>query len=397
MDILIRTYKKRLADVDTRIHRSLFSEIDWEQPLIGIKGQRGVGKTTMMIQRIKATDPSGEKSFYVSLDNLWFADHSLIDLAEAVLQKGVTHLYLDEVHRFPGWERQVKNLYDSYPELHVVFTSSSLLEIDYSIGDLSRRVSMYRLPGLSFREFLMFEGYDVPEKLQLSDVLYSHETIAPSISSKINVLPLFKRYMEKGYYPFYKSMRKDDYYSRLEQTVSTVIDSDIPAVEKRLDYETLIKAKRLVAIISASLPYIPNMSTLSGVMGTSRNQILKLFDLLDRAGIIRQLFVSVGGPKSLAKPQKILLDNSSLMYALNMPQIGAVRESTFASFVGVDHRVNFAKDGDFVVDGRYLFEVGGKGKGFAQIRNIPDSFVAADDIEFGLGNKIPLWLFGFLY
>jgi predicted AAA+ superfamily ATPase len=397
MDILIRTYKKRLADVDTRIHRSLFSEIDWDQPLIGIKGQRGVGKTTMMMQRIKATDPSGEKSFYVSLDNLWFADHSLIDLAEAVLQKGVTHLYLDEVHRFPGWERQVKNLYDSYPELHVVFTSSSLLEIDYSIGDLSRRVSMYRLQGLSFREFLMFEGYDVPEKLQLSDVLYSHETIAPSISSKINVLPLFKRYMEKGYYPFYKSMRKDDYYSRLEQTVSTVIDSDIPAVEKRLDYETLIKAKRLVAIISASLPYIPNMSTLSGVMGTSRNQILKLFDLLDRAGIIRQLFVAVGGPKSLAKPHKILLDNSSLMYALDTPQIGAVRESTFASFVGVDHRVNFAKDGDFVVDGRYLFEVGGKGKGFAQIRNIPDSFVAADDIEFGLGNKIPLWLFGFLY
>jgi hypothetical protein len=397
MDILIRTYKKRLADVDTRIHRSLFSEIDWDQPLIGIKGQRGVGKTTMMMQRIKATDPSGEKSFYVSLDNLWFADHSLIDLAEAVLQKGVTHLYLDEVHRFPGWERQVKNLYDSYPELHVVFTSSSLLEIDYSIGDLSRRVSMYRLQGLSFREFLMFEGYDVPEKLQLSDVLYSHETIAPSISSKINVLPLFKRYMEKGYYPFYKSMRKDDYYSRLEQTVSTVIDSDIPAVEKRLDYETLIKAKRLVAIISASLPYIPNMSTLSGVMGTSRNQILKLFDLLDRAGIIRQLFVAVGGPKSLAKPHKILLDNSSLMYALDTPQIGAVRESTFASFVGVDHRVNFAKDGDFVVDGRYLFEVGGNGKGFAQIRNIPDSFVAADDIEFGLGNKIPLWLFGFLY
>jgi hypothetical protein len=192
-------------------------------------------------------------------------------------------------------------------------------------------------------------------------------------------------------------MRKDDYYSRLEQTVSTLIDSDIPAVEKRLDYETLIKAKRLVAIISASLPYIPNMSTLSGVMGTSRNQILKLFDLLDRAGIIRQLFVSVGGPKSLAKPQKILLDNSSLMYALDTPQIGAVRESTFASFVGVDYRVNFAKDGDFVVDGRYLFEVGGKGKGFAQIRNIPDSFVAADDIEFGLGNKIPLWLFGFLY
>jgi hypothetical protein len=397
MDILIRTYKKRLAEVDTRIHRFLFSEIDWKQPLIGIKGQRGVGKTTMMLQRIKASDPNGEKSFYVTLDNIWFSDHSLIDLAEFVLQKGVTHLYLDEVHRMPGWERQVKNLYDSYPELHVVFTGSSLLEIDHSIGDLSRRVSMYRLPGLSFREFLMFEGIDVPGRLMLTDVLYSHEKIAPSISSDLDVLPMFKRYMEKGYYPFYKSMKQNDYYSRLEQTVTTVIESDIPSIEKKIDYETLIKAKRLVSIISASLPYIPNMSTLAGVMGTSRGQILKLFDLLDRAGIIRQIFASIGGPKSLAKPQKILLDNSSLMYALDTPQIGAVRESTFASLLGVDHAVTFAKDGDFVIDGRYLFEVGGKGKGFAQIRNIPDSFVAADDIEFGFGNKIPLWLFGFLY
>lgn len=397
MDILIRTYKRLLADVDTRIHRSLFTEIDWTQPLIGIKGQRGVGKTTMLIQRIKATDPLGEKSLYVSLDNIWFADHTLIDLAECVMKQGVTHLYLDEVHRMPGWERQVKNLYDSYPELHVVFTSSSLLEVDHSIGDLSRRVAMYKLQGLSFREFLMFEGYEESERLQLSDVLYMHETIAPSISSVINVLPLFKRYLEKGYYPFYKSMKLNDYYSRLEQTVTTVIESDIPTVEKKIDYETLIKAKRLVSIISASLPYIPNISTLSGVMGSSRNQILKLLDLLDRAGIIRQLFYSVGGPKSLAKPQKILLDNSSLMYALNMPQIGAVRESTFASFLGVEHSVMFAKDGDFVVDGRYLFEVGGKGKGFAQIRNIPDSFIVADDIEFGFGNKIPLWLFGFLY
>jgi hypothetical protein len=243
----------------------------------------------------------------------------------------------------------------------------------------------------------MFEGIDVPGRLMLTDVLYSHEKIAPSISSDLDVLPMFKRYMEKGYYPFYKSMKQNDYYSRLEQTVTTVIESDIPSIEKKIDYETLIKAKRLVSIISASLPYIPNMSTLAGVMGTSRGQILKLFDLLDRAGIIRQIFASIGGPKSLAKPQKILLDNSSLMYALDTPQIGAVRESTFASLLGVDHAVTFAKDGDFVIDGRYLFEVGGKGKGFAQIRNIPDSFVAADDIEFGFGNKIPLWLFGFLY
>lgn len=350
-----------------------------------------------MLQRIKEVDPSGDKSFYASLDNIWFSDHSLIDLAEEVLKTGVTHLYLDEVHRFPGWERQIKNLYDSYPELHVVFTGSSLLEIDHSIADLSRRVSMHTLPGLSFREYLMFEGYGALPELTLQDVLYSHETISPGISAEINVLPLFKSYIEHGYYPFYKSMGLSDYFSRLEQTVSTVIESDIPAVEKLIDYETLIKAKRLVSIISGSLPYIPNMTTLAGLMGSSRNLLLKLFDLLDKAGIIRQLFISAGGPKSLAKPQKILLNNSSLMYALSAPHIGAARESAFASALSIKNQVNFAKDGDFVVDGRYLFEIGGKGKGFAQIRNIPDSFVAADDIEFGFGNKIPLWLFGFLY
>lgn len=397
MDILRQRYRKLLSDVKTDIHRFLYYGIDWSQPLIGIKGQRGVGKTTLMLQRIKETDPSGEASFYSSLDNLWFAEHSLIDLAETLIREGVANLYLDEVHRLPGWERQIKNLYDMYPELHVVFTSSSLLVIDHSIGDLSRRASMYFLPGLSFREFLMFEGKTPAERLTLADILYSHETIAPSISSGINILPYFRKYMSKGFYPFYKSMRTDDYYSRLEQTISTVVDSDIPAVENKIDYETLIKAKRLIGIIAGSQPYQPNMSTLAGLVGTNRSQLVKLFDLLDRAGIIRQVFATASTPKSLAKPQKILLNNSSLMCALDSPKIGAERESTFASFLSVDHRVGYAKDGDFIIDNRYLFEIGGKGKGFAQIRDIPDSFVAADDIEFGFGNKIPLWLFGFLY
>lgn len=397
MEVLTYRYKKLLAQTDTKIHRHLFYEIDWTQPLIGIKGQRGVGKSTMMMQRIKESDPSGENSFYASLDNLWFADHTLIDFAEQMIKMGVSHLYLDEVHKFPGWERQIKNINDSYPELSVVFTSSSLLEVDHSIGDLSRRVSLHHLPGLSFREFLLFEGIDAGNKLTLSDILYSHESIAPSIAGKIQVLPMFKAYMDKGFYPFYRNMRPSDYHNRLQQIVSTVIESDIPAVEKRIEYETLLKAKRLVAIIAASLPYIPNLVTLAGLMGTNRNQLLKLFDLLDRAGIIRQFFSSVKNPKSLGKPQKILLNNSSLMHAMENPQIGASRESTFASFLSVDHEVGFAKDGDFMVDGRYLFEIGGKGKGFAQIRNIPDSFVAADDIEFGFENKIPLWLFGFLY
>ena len=397
MDILRQRYKKLLSGVKTDIHRFLYYEIDWSQPLIGIKGERGVGKTTLMLQRIKENDPSGSASFYASLDNLWFADHSLIDLAETLVRQGVSNLYLDEVHRLPGWELQIKNLYDMYPELHVVFTSSSLLVIDYSLGDLSRRASMYILPGLSFREFLMFEGEGQMNKLTLADILYSHETLAPSISSQIDMLAYFNKYMSKGYYPYYKSMRKDDYYSRLEQTVAAVIDSDIPAVEMKIDYETLIKAKRLIGIIAGTQPYQPNMSTLAGLMGTNRSQLLKLFDLLDRAGIIRQIFTATNTPKSLAKPQKILLNNSTLMCALGSPMIGAERECTFASFLSVGHRVGFAKTGDFIIDNRYVFEIGGKGKGFAQIRDIPDSYVAADGIEFGLGNRIPLWLFGFLY
>ncbi len=397
MDILKNIYKKLLSKVRTDIHRFIYNNIDWTQPLIGIKGQRGVGKTTLMLQRIKETDPSGEESFYASLDNLWFAEHSLIDLAENLIHEGVKNLYIDEVHRMPGWERQIKNLYDSYPELHIVFTSSSLLVIDHSIGDLSRRASIYNLPGLSFREFLMFEGVEAVNKLSLNDILYSHETIAPAVSAGINILSYFRTYLAKGYYPFYKSMGTDDYYSRLNQTVSTVIDSDIPAVENRIDYETLIKAKRLIGIIAGSQPYLPNMSTLAGLMGTNRSQLLKLFDLLDRAGIIRQFFTTVNSPKSLTKPQKILLNNSTLMCALGSPMIGAQRECMFASFLSVAHRVGFPKDGDFIVDNRYLFEVGGKGKGFSQIRDIPDSFVVADDIEFGFGNKIPLWLFGLLY
>lgn len=397
MDILKRRYRKLLTDVNTDIRRSIYYEIDWTQPLIGIKGQRGVGKTTLMLQRIKEIDPSGDASFYTSLDNLWFADLTLIELTENLIQEGVRYLYLDEVHRMPGWERQIKNIYDSYPELHVVFTSSSLLMIDHSIGDLSYRTSLYRLPGLSFREFLMFEGVGSFERISLSDILYKHETIARAISSKTDILSFFRKYLAKGYYPFYRSMGTADYYTRLVQTISAVVDSDIPSVENRIDYETLIKAKRLVGIIANSQPYQPNMSTLAGVMGTTRNQLLKLFDLLERAGIIRQIFTVARSPRSLAKPQKILLNNSTLMSALGSPLIGAQRECAFASFLSVGHQVGFAKDGDFIVDNRYLFEIGGKGKGFAQIRDIPDSFVAADDIEIGFGNKIPLWLFGFLY
>lgn len=397
MDILKRIYRQRLSEVCTDIHRSLYYDIDWNQPLIGIKGQRGVGKTTMMLQRIKETDPSGNKSFYASLDNIWFAEHNLLELAATLADDDVEHLYLDEVHRLPGWERQIKNVSDSFPNMKLIFTGSSLLLIDNAIGDLSRRVSMHILPGLSFREFLHFEGIGEFPIITLQDVLYSHDTIAPSISSQVNVLKQFSRYMKRGYYPFYLTMNENDYYSRIAQMVAAVIDYDIPATEKRIEYETLIKAKRLISIIAGAQPYEPNLTTLAGVMGTNRSQLLRLLELLDKAALIRQIFPNAQNPRSLSKPNKILMNNSTLMQALDCPQIGTERECTFASFVSLNHTVNFAKKGDFLIDRRYLFEIGGRKKGFSQIKDIPDSFVVADNIEFGFGNKIPLWLFGFLY
>lgn len=397
MDALIRRYRKLIDATNTSKRRFLYDEIDWSQPLIGIMGQRGVGKTTLMLQRIKLEFPDTSKAFFASLDSIWFGQHTLLDLADYLIEQfGITHLFLDGVHRMPGWQQQVKNLYDLYPELHVVFTSSSLLVMNYSMGDLSRRVSMYHLPGLSFREFLMFEGEPVFDKLSLSDILYSHQKISQQLTEEKNMLSLFHKYMKVGYYPFYGTMKRDDFYNRLYQILTAVIESDIPVVENKIEYETLIKAKRLVGIVSGTLPYQPNLSTLSGIMGTNRAQLLRLFDLLERGGIFRQLFNKTNSPKALGKAQKVLLNNSALMYSLQDPNIGAVRETVFAQML-VGHKLNYAKVGDFLVDGRYIFEIGGKGKGFAQIRNLPDSFVVADDISVGIENKIPLWLFGFLY
>lgn len=396
MNALQRRFDQLIARCELKFQRFIYDEIDWTQPLIGIMGQRGVGKTTLMLQRIKLAFKDTDKAFYASLDNIWFGDHTLIDLAEMLSEKGVTHLFLDEVHRYPGWQLQVKNIYDTFPDLYIVFTSSSLLELDHSIGDLSRRASMHYLPGLSFREFIAIEGLETPRRLSLSDILLSHEKIAYEISRKLDVISLFKKYSEVGYYPFYKTMTRNDYYSRLDQIISTVIDLDIPAVEN-IEYETLLKAKRLIGIVAGVTPYQPNFTSLAGQMDTNWKQLAKLFNLLDRAGIFRQLFAGGRNPASLAKAQKVLMNNPAIMYALDTPQIGAVRESVFAAMLSVGHKLTNPKQGDFMVDGRYLFEIGGKNKGFNQIKDLPDSFVVCDDTAVGFANKIPLWIFGLLY
>lgn len=396
METLQKRYSQLLKHIPTQHVRNLYNDIDWNGRLIGIKGARGVGKSTLLLQRIILAFPDRTKAVYASLDDLWFANHSLLDLAEQAVAAGVTHLFLDEVHRLRGWERQIKNIYDFYPTMNVVFTGSSLLEIDHSVADLSRRLLMYSLGGLSFREYLAFHGHEF-DVVPLDAILYDHQEVAMRIAEKVKVLPLFDKYLRHGYYPFHLTESMDSYLTRVGNIIGSVIDLDIPAVVN-VEYDTLTKLKQLVGIIAMQSPSPLNAKLTADLLGVTNNQMLKLFSLLDRAQILRLLyFKSEQSPKSMVKPQKVLFDNTSLLYALGQANIGKVRETFLASMLSQGHAVSYPKDGDLLVDGRYLFEVGGARKSFQQIKDLPDSFIAADGLPNGLGNKIPLWLFGFLY
>ncbi len=396
MDTLQRQYLRLLRLTSTKIVRDLYNSISWKARLIGIKGARGVGKTTLLLQRIKLAFPDPNTALYVSLDDVWFAGHSLLDLAETASEKGITHLFIDEVHRLPGWERQIKNLYDFFPDLHVVFTGSSLLEIDHSVADLSRRALIYTLPGLSFRQYLEFQGKCF-EPVELTDILYNHMKISAEITRDFDIVSEFHKYLRHGFYPFYTTESETDYLIRVNNMISSVIDNDIPTVEK-IEYATLIKAKHLLTIIATQTPSPLNAKRTAEMLDVSTNQLIKILSLLERSQILRLLYYkSERNPNSMAKPQKVLFNNPSLLYALGYADTGKVRETFFAAMLAENHDIAYPKEGDLVVDNRYLFEVGGARKGFDQIKDIPDSFVAADDLDSGLGNKIPLWLFGFLY
>lgn len=396
MKTLKRQYLRLLKLTSTTYVRDLYNTISWDARLVGIKGARGVGKTTMMLQRIKLAFPDPSVALYVSLDDIWFAGHTLMELGEMVEAEGITHLFIDEVHRMPGWERQIKNLYDFFPNIKVVFTGSSLLEIDHSIADLSRRCLMYNLRGLSFREYLEFQGVKLPV-VPLLDILYDHERICPQICEDKDILRLFHKYLRHGFYPFYTTETETDYLTRVNNMVASVVDYDIPAVE-RVEYATLIKAKHLLSIIASQSPSPLNARMTAEMLGVTANQLVKILSLLERSQILRLLYYKTErSPKSMASPRKILFDNTSIIFALGHADTGKVRETFLASMLSHSHEVAYPKEGDLLADSRYLFEVGGAKKGFTQIKDIPDSFVVADDLECGYGNKIPLWLFGLLY
>ena len=319
-----------------------------------------------------------------------------MDLVDWADQHGMQRLYLDEVHKYEGWSETLKNIYDNYPDMSIVYTSSSLLIMDNGKVDLSRRQTAYTLYGLSFREFLAFEGIAHYPVIPLEDLLQNHVRHAMQIVQKMKVASYFETYQEHGYYPFYREVG-EDFASRLREIVSVVIDSDLPAVEN-MTFETIQKVKKLVMIISERVPFEPKMSELWAQLATNNELGLRMLYALDKAQILALLSSKAKNYKFLYKPDKIFLGNPNLMHALcPMVNKGNERETLFCCQLQVNNDVKHPLRGDFLINDKYLFEVGGRKKSFEQIADVPNSFLAVDDTEVGHGNRIPLWLFGFTY
>lgn len=396
MEKLIQKYYQKLDRTQLGKVRSLMDEIDWSNRFIGIKGARGAGKTTLLFQYILLKQLPPQMTLYVSLDDLYFTENSLFALAEQFVNEGGKHLLVDEVHRYGNWSSELKNIYDDFPELQVVFTGSSLIHIEKARGDLSRRAVVYELHGLSFREFLAFNEINRFEKVALDDALIHHVEIARSIVSKIKPLAYFKEYLTFGYYPYFLE-NKDAYQQKLMETILIAMSTDLPP-SYHLSYASIEKIKQLLYILAESVPFKPNITKLSERIGVSRNSLLDFLRYLEELRIVKRLYADTKGIGLLQKPEKLYLYHPNISYALSyqVADMGSIRESFFINQVSVHYPVEYSSTGDFRV-GNNIFEIGGKSKSNKQIREEQNAYIVADSIEIGHKNKIPLWLFGFMY
>lgn len=378
-----------LAHTDTAFHRYLYADIDWEAHLIGIVGPRGVGKTTMLLQYIKQ-HRTDKKSLYVSADNTYFTTHTLIELVDEWAKDMGQLLAIDEVHKYPNWSRELKQIYDTHPDMQVVFTGSSVLDIAQGSADLSRRALMYTLQGLSFREYLQLFHRIAASVYSLEDIL-AHRA---AIESLPHPLPYFRQYLQRGYYPF---AIEGNFEARMQMVVNQTVESDI-AQFADMKATTARKLKKMLAIIATLAPFKPNADSLATEIGISRNNVADYLLLLERVQMIGQLRDDTGGIRGLGKVEKVYLDNPSLMYVLNgeAVNIGNVRETFFYNQMRVRQDVISSRVSDFAI-GKYTFEVGGQSKGKKQIEGIANAYIVKDDIEIGYGNIVPLWAFGLTY
>lgn len=389
MEQLFEYFKRKLNETPTDLIRYKFSEIKWEGHALGLVGPRGVGKSTMLLQYIKM-QLEGRDTLYVSADHLYFASHTLVDLADRFYKMGGKHLFIDEIHRYEGWSVEVKQIFDSYSDLQLVISGSSILEITKGMADLSRRIPIYEMQGLSFKEYLhLFHGIKM-DAVSLERLL-KHDYDIPEVE---HPLPLFHDYLQRGYYPFGKDAAYD---IELMQVVSQTMESDIP-LYLNTNVSVGRKLKQLLMVVAESVPFKPVMQKLADVTGISRNYIQDYLMYMERAGMIAQLRDAVGGIRGLGKTEKLYLDNTNLIYVLapKRADIGNVRETFFMNQMRVVGDIMCSPVSDFLMD-NMTFEIGGRKKGQKQISEIDNAYVVKDDIETGYANVLPLWAFGLLY
>ena len=398
MENLFTTFHQLLSRTDTNFTRYIYSKIRWQNRLIAITGARGTGKTTMILQYIKNNfGNTPTDALYVSLDNIWFSRNLLFDLATEFDRMGGKYLFIDEVHKYGNWSQEIKNIYDCFPDMKVVFTGSSMLEIYKGNADLSRRAIHYTLNGLSFREFLLLEKGLEFSVITLKDLLKNHLEFAGKVNEKIRPIPLFQQYLREGFYPYYKE-DSELYSERLLHTINVILETDLPAVEN-VEIHTIKKIKQLLFIIAQKVPFTPNITDLAQMIDVSRKSLLNYLIFLEKTQLLNLLQQDVSGFKILAKPEKIYLNNTNLVYALESekPNIGNLRETFLFNQLKAVGDVTSSKRADFTLDDKYTFEVGGKNKGHEQVIGLENGYLALDNLEYGHANKIPLYLFGMLY
>lgn len=389
MKTLYQKFETLLQSTTTDFKRYLYDEVSWESRMIGIIGARGVGKTTMILQHIKESLDS-KRALYVSADDMYFGENKLFDLADNFYKNAGEYLFIDEIHKYTDWSRELKNIYDSFPTMKVVFTGSSVLDILKGSADLSRRAIIYKLQGLSFREYLKLYHNIETEVYNLGQII-NNEVKLENIQ---HPLPLFNDYLKRGYYPFGIENEMD---LRLGQIIIQTLESDIPQYAN-LNVGTSRKLKRLLSIIAESVPFKPNFSKISEIISVSRNSLDDYFSYMEKAGLIGQLRNETSGIRGLGKVDKVYLDNTNIIFNLvgDKSNLGNLRETFFFNQMRVKNKVISSNKADFVID-NYTFEVGGKNKQQDQIEKDGKSFVVKDDIEYGYLNVIPLWAFGLNY
>lgn len=401
MDKLFERHDTYLSLVPMGYVRNILHQINWDARLLAIRGPKGVGKSTLLLQYIKSHfDADDRHVLYCSADTNYFATHTLTEVADNFAKIGGKWLFFDEIHKYPGWSREVKEIYDLHRDMHIVLSGSSLIQINDGQADLSRRMLIYDMPGLSMREFLRLDmGLDI-ESVSLEDLLKTPNRFCAHVKEVCHPLEHFSRYMQFGYYPFYFES-KAEYYNRVENVVNYIVDVEL-ARFRNLEVGNTRRVKALLQVVSQMTPYEVDIAKLSKAVGITRGTVLKYLSHMEEAMLIRRLFTDLKRVTDLQKPDKMYLDNTNLLYALcpQKPEIGTVRETFIANqLASAGHVVEYAgfRKGDFRIDGDIVIEVGGADKGFSQIAGADHAFVASDGIESATLGKIPLWAFGFLY